>query len=252
MATLYELVEAVYAGNGETYPYRLLRDALNDLKSSATSKIGIFTNGLPVGTPELPGDTSVIDAIDLYHDEIGLLEDTIDDMIGAAQLHYNDWWKENPSTDNFSSYKITPNVLTGGDKTKVKILTESNLPLPAEQDTFFYKGRQTWGDDIGNMAGWISQINDQEVLVEAITNDGTPSQTNTTNINAAKAIIVAAKGVISSINASFDGFAAQERAAWDDAIRYNQAYSYVSFLENNADDPAVQDLRSKFSNNLPQ
>lgn len=249
MATLYELVEAVYAENGETYPYRLLRNALNDLKSSATSKIGIFTDGLSGGTPT---NTTVRDAIDDYEAEIGFLGNTIDDMIGTAQLHYNDWWKENPSNDNFSSYKITPNVLTGGDKTKATILTESNLPLPAEQDTFFYKGRQTWGDDIGNMAGWISQINDQEVLVEAITNDGMPSQTNTTNINAAKAIIAAAKGVISSINASFDGFAAQERAAWDDAIRYNQAYSYVSFLENNADDPAVQDLRSKFSNNLPQ
>lgn len=249
MATLYELVEAVYAENGETYPYRLLRNALNDLKSSATSKIGIFTDGLSGGTPP---NTTVSDAIDTYHDEIGFLGDTIDDMIGAAQLHYNDWWKENPSTDNFSSYKITPNVLTGGDKTKVKILTESNLPLPAEQDTFFYKGRQTWADDIGNMAGWISQINDQDDLVEAITNDGTPSQTNTTNINAAKAIIVAAKGIITSINASFDTFAVEERVAWDDAIRYNQAYSYVSFLENNADDPAVQDLRSKFSNNLPQ
>lgn len=248
MATLYELVESVYNENDAAYPYRTLNVPLNNLKSVSTSKIGIFTNGLSGGEPP---NTTVIDAIDAYHNEIGFLGDTIDDMNAAAQLHYNDWWKENPSTDNFSGYKITPNVLTGGDKTKIKIFTESNLPLPDEQDTFFYKGRQTWADDVGNLAGWISQINAQEPLVSAISNGGTASQTTTTNINAAKAIITAAKNLVSSINSSFDGFAAQERVAWDEAIRYNQAYSYVSFLENNADDPAVQDLRSKFSDNLP-
>ena len=250
MATIYELVESVYdkLNPSETYPYQTLKDVLDDLNNSATSKIGIFTDGLSGGTPT---NTTVADAIIAYHDEIGFLTTAITNMNDAAQLHYDVWWKENPSADNFSSYKITPNVLTGGDKTKEKILTESNLPLPAEQDTFFYKGRQTWADDIGNLSGWVSEINAKETLVDGITNNGTPSQTTVTNINAAKAIITNAKSKVTAIKTQFDDLADEEEKAWDEAIRYNQAYSYVAFLENNADDSAVQDLRSKFSGNLP-
>ena len=249
MATLYELVESVYNEDDlkGSHPYRSLKSVLDSLKSSASSKSGIFTDGLSGGTPP---NTTVEDAIELYEGAIVGLNADIEHMkINDIDTHYDVWWKENPSADNFSSYKITPNVLTGGDKTKEKILTESGMPLPSESDTFFYKGRQTWADDIGNLAGWVAQVNAQIVLVDNIV--GELSATNTTNINIAKSVITNAKSEVNNIKTNFNNKKAEEIEAWDDAIRYNQAYAYISFLENNSEDAAVQDLKNKFSNNLP-
>ena len=243
MATIKEIVEDIYSGADETNPYRTLKTPLSELITIATSKgNGYFIDGTTQGT--------LASSITSYETNVTSLITDINDLISDLNSHFNDWWKEDPATDNFSSYRITPNVLRGGDNTRDKIYKESGLAPVSEQNTFFYKGRQTWATDVGNLDSWIGDVETEKINVDGITGGGTI--TDGSLITTASAIITAAKLVIQGINSSFNTLKNQERNAWDNAIRYNQAYSYARLLQGNKEDPVFQDLKDKFSGNLPE
>ena len=236
MATLYDQVQSVYAGDDTTNPYASLTSELADLKTKVVGSRDLFS-GLPA-------------TIDPYKDAIDALVVDITSLIDSIEFHNNQWWTESSSqqsaygsNNQYLSYKDIPSILSNGDKIAQEVREESGLAPLAEDQTYYYKGTQTWSDSAGLLSGWEAEVIALKADIDGIQGG---SLTN------GKAVVAATKASIGTIQGAWTTAKGEEYTNWVNAIKYMQAYSYVTFLETGAADPDIQEMKGKFSGNLPE
>ena len=237
MATLYDQVQSVYTGADTTSPYASLVSELADLKTKVQGSEDLFSGQ--------PAD------VDPYKDAIDALADDIQSLIDSIEFHDKQWWNHKfasqqsayGNNNQYLSYKDIPSILSNGDKIVQEVREESGMAPLAEDQTYYYKGTQTWSDSAGLLSGWVAEVIALKADIDGIQGG---SLTN------GKAVVAATKANIGTIQGAWTTAKGEEYTNWDEAIKYMQAYSYITFLETGAADPDIQELKGKFSGNLPE
>lgn len=236
MSSLRELVGSIKSGSDTTNPYSGLKKGLNSLTSKASGIV--FTDPSAPSSPP----SAVTVAIDAFDAFVLTFNASINGVIVDMDSHYTSWWT------GINGYKTIPSVLNSADSQENRMLESDGLPPKEEQLTFFYLGSQTWSEAAGNLSGWLTSIEDAIATIDTIV--GGP-QLDTVEITDATNKLTDISSDMSSLISNFNSLASVETTAWDDAIKFFNAYAYATFIENNrSENPLVEDLVNKFSGNL--
>lgn len=236
MATLYDQVQSVYSGADTTNPYTVLEGSLDELKASTLAVKNIFSGQ--------PAD------VDPYKASVDSLVVDIESFkTNSVSFHYNQWWTKGSEqrrydgNNKFISYQDIPSILTNGDKIVQEVLEESGMPPKVEEETYYYRGTRTWADGAGLLDDTTASVLDLKADIDSIPGG---------SLSNGKAVIASTTSSLATIETTWTAATSAEYTAWVEAIEYLQAYSYVTFLETGAADPDIQELKGKFSGNLPE